>query len=428
MRSLVACEKDGKFANLEVNSTLAAGSFSEADSGLYTRLVYGVLERKITLDYIIDGISDRPCADLDPDVRTALRLGLYQMLYMDRIPDHAAVSESVELVSRNKRGFVNAILRAFLRGGKSVSLPTEGDSAYLLSVKHSFPAELCRLYMDCYGEECAEGILASSNREPPIALRVNTLRSHAVACAERLGGVLSKLAPDVVLTESFSEKVKAGIADGDFFVQDEASRICSALLGARPGETVVDTCACPGGKTFSVALDMGDRGKVYAFDLHKNKLSLIEKGAAKLGIHIIETAENDARDPREELVGKADRVLCDAPCSGLGVIAKKPDIRYKPLDAVSRLPEIQYEVLCGASAYVKEGGVLVYSTCTLNKGENEDVVARFLAANPDFAAENDERFGLKEGMRTFFPHIDGCDGFFIAKMIRRGSGGKEGVL
>ncbi len=412
----MACERDGKFANLEVNAALVSSELTGADGGLYTRLVYGVLERKITLDYIIDGISDRPASTLDRDVLNAIRMGLYQMLWMDRVPDHAAVSESVELVPRAKKSFVNAVLRGFLRNGKQVNYPAEGEMSYLLSVKYSFPEELCRLYMDSYGAECAEGILDASNREPPIALRVNTLRENGAACAERLGGRLSQLAPDVVLTEEFSEAVRSGIAEGDFFVQDEASRICTAVLGAKPGETVIDTCACPGGKTFSAALDMENSGKIYAFDLHKNKLSLIEKGAARLGIGIIETAENDARHPLPELVGKADRVLCDAPCSGLGVIAKKPDIRYKALDAVSRLPEIQYGVLCGASEYVRAGGVLVYSTCTLNKAENEEIVVRFLAEHPDFAPVADDAFGLCEGMRTFFPHTDGCDGFFIAKM------------
>ncbi len=418
MRSLVACEKEGKYSNLEINAALNTAALTEADRGLYTRLVYGVLETKITLDYIIDGISDRPSATLDSDVLTALRLGLYQMRCMDRVPDHAAVSESVALVPRQKRGFVNAVLRTFLRRGKQVVFPAEGDPSYILSVKYSFPEPLCRLYMDCYGAECAEGILEASNREPPIALRVNTLRHTPEACAEDLGGRLSAMAPDIVLVSEFSDKVRAGIGAGNFFVQDEASRIAAAVLGARAGESVADTCACPGGKTFSVALDMENRGRIFAFDLHKSKLSLIEKGAARLGLSVIETAENDARTPIPSLCGKADRVLCDAPCSGLGVIAKKPDIRYKSLDAVRRLPEIQYGVLCGAATYVKAGGVLVYSTCTLNKAENEDIVTKFLAEHPDFVPGTDARFGLTGGMRTFFPHVDGCDGFFIAKMQR----------
>ena len=419
LRSLMACEKDGKFSNLEVNAALASSGLTGADGALYTRLVYGVLERRITLDYIIDGMSTRPSRKMDCDVLTALRIGLYQLIYMDRVPEFAAVSESVEMLPRSKRGFVNAILRTFIRNGRQVVYPTEGSAAYRMSVKYSFPEELCRLYADCYGEACAEGILDSSNREPALSLRVNTLRLTAADCAAELGGVLSSLAPDTVLLDGFSDRVKCGLDAGDFFVQDEASRICTAVLGAKPGETVVDTCACPGGKTFSAALDMKNEGRLFAFDLHKNKLSLIEKGAAKLGIDIIRTGENDARNPVPELVGQADRVLCDAPCSGLGVIAKKPDIRYKPLDAVRKLPEIQYGVLCGAAEYVRDGGVLVYSTCTLNKAENEEIVTKFLAEHGEFAPEADLCFGLADGMRTFFPHTDGCDGFFIAKMRKK---------
>ena len=422
LRSLMACEKEGKYSNLEVNASLVSSGIGGADGALYTRLVYGVLERKITLDYIIDGISSRPVEKLDSDVLNGLRIGLYQLLYMDRVPEFAAVSETVDILPKSKRGIVNAVLRTFLRGGKTVTLPAKDNLPYYFSVKYSFPPELCRLYIDCYGAECAEGILDASNREPDIALRVNTLRHGSANYAEYVGGRQSAIAPDVVLADGFSDRVRDGMERGDFFVQDEASRICTAVLGAKPGETVIDTCACPGGKTFSLALDMENSGILYAFDLHKNKLSLIEKGAEKLGLTMIRTGENDARNPVPELVGTADRVLCDAPCSGLGVIAKKPDIRYKSLDSVGRLPEIQYGVLCGASKYVRPGGVLVYSTCTLNKAENENIAEKFLSENGDFLPEADPVYGLSEnGMRTFFPHTDGCDGFFIAKMRRIGS-------
>jgi 16S rRNA (cytosine967-C5)-methyltransferase len=204
-------------------------------------------------------------------------------------------------------------------------------------------------------------------------------------------------------------------------VQDPASRLCVRALDPRPGETVIDTCAAPGGKSFSAAIDMKNRGSLYSFDLHENKISLIRKTADALGISILTAQAQNAKTPLPSLVGKADRVLCDAPCSGLGVIGKKPDIKYKPLSAVNALPEIQYAILTGASAYVRPGGVLVYSTCTLNPQENEQVVHRFLKANPAFsltAFDLESAGKSSDGMRTFFPHEDGCDGFFIAKMIR----------
>ena len=412
-RSLMGLEKSGRYSNLEVNSAIMHSDLSEADRGLYTRLVYGVTERRITLDYIISEYSSKPTDELDEDVKTALRLGIYQLLWLDRVPDHSAVDESVGLVSRQKRGFVNAVLRSFLRGGKKYSLPDKANYSEYLSVKYSVPTPLVELFMGCAGDEI-EDLLLHMNREPHIGLRVNRLKITADEAARITGGRISEIAPDVVIVDTLDDTVKRGLADGLWFVQDEASRITSAAVGAKSGELVVDTCACPGGKSFSMAIDMENSGKVRSFDLHKNKLSLIVSGAEKLGITIIETAERDARQPLDELIGQADRVLCDAPCSGLGVIAKKPDIRYKNIADVNKLPEIQYGVLCGASKYVKDGGVLVYSTCTINKAENEDVVHRFLKENSDFKLEEDPY--LRGEMRTFMPHRDGCDGFFAAKM------------
>lgn len=411
-RSLVGLERDGRYSNLEVNSALERANLSDADRGLYTRLVYGVTERRITLDYIISQYSSKPADELDPDVRTALRLGIYQLLWMDRIPDHSAVDESVGLVSRQKRGFVNGVLRSFLRAGKGYTLPDEKNYPVYLSVKYSVPAPLAEMFMTCVDD--VEALLEAMNREPHIGLRVNTLKMTADEAANMVDGRKSEIAPDVVITDSLDDKVRSGLAEGVWFVQDEASRITSAAVGAKAGEFVIDTCSCPGGKSFSMAIDMKNEGTVRSYDLHKNKLSLVRSGAEKLGIAIISTEERDARKPDEKYFGKADRVLCDAPCSGLGVIAKKPDIRYKDMGDIERLPEIQYGVLCGAAKYVKDGGVLVYSTCTINKAENEAVVERFLAENTEFSLEENEY--LPGGMRTFMPHIDGCDGFFAARM------------
>jgi len=417
--SLIAAERDGRYSNLEINSAIGRSDMTPADRGLYTRLVYGVIEKKLTLDHIIGQYSRIAAADLDPDVLNALRMGLYQLLWMDRVPDHAAVSETADLVQKSKVGYVNAVLRTFLRAGKTYKMPPETDFYRWCQVKYSVPAETVRFFEESCGIPRAETeeFLAAMNREPHVALRVNRLKLTAEEAAARCGGTVSKTAPDVVLTDSLDDCVKAGLAEGDWFVQDEASRIVSAAVGAVPGEVIVDTCACPGGKSFSIAMDMHNEGTVYSYDLHKNKLSLIEKGAKTLGITVIRTEARDARKPDESLAGKADRVLCDAPCSGLGVIAKKPDIRYKDLEDVKRLPEIQYGILCGASSYVKPGGVLVYSTCTVNREENEAVVDKFLEEHPDFTLEDDGY--LPGGMRTFLPHRDGCDGFFGAKMRRK---------
>ena len=212
------------------------------------------------------------------------------------------------------------------------------------------------------------------------------------------------------------------LTEGKVFVQDEASQLCAEVLGAKEGQTVIDTCSCPGGKSFSVAINMNNIGKVYSFDLHGNKLSLVKKGATKLGIDVIETKEHDGSTFLEELKEKADRVLVDAPCSGLGVIAKKPDLRYKERSAIERLPDIQYKILDASSSYVKSGGVLVYSTCTVNRRENEDVVSRFLAEHKDFEIYDFETSsGIKseKGMLTLYPDLYRTDGFFISRFKRK---------
>lgn len=422
MQSLLACEKCGKYTNLEIDAGIRGAGMSDADKGLYTRLVYGVSERRLTLDYIIDRYArNTKAADMDADIRTALHIGLYQMCFMDRIPEFAAVSESVSLVNRGKGGFVNAILRSFLRDGKKIVYPDkEKDPFRYASIYYSMPVPLVKLFVDSYGWEMAEQILACVNGEPEVYLRCNTERITPEEAAAQTGGVADERFIGMIRVESVTETVRKGLEKGLYFVQDGASRLCTMVLGAMPGERIVDTCACPGGKSFSAALDMQNQGEIHSFDLHGNKLTLIEKTAGRLGLGIIRTGVRDARKPDETLIGKADRVLCDAPCSGLGVIAKKPDIRYKDISDIENLPRIQKEVLHGASQYVRPGGVLVYSTCTLHKKENEEVVNTFLETHPDFKLSPFDRAGVKsEGMLTLFPHIHRTDGFFIARMVRK---------
>jgi len=410
--------KSGKYTNLEVNATLTRADMSAADRGLYTALVYGVCERIITLDKTIAKYSKVPLSKIDPEALAALRMGIYQLSFMDKIPDHAAVDESVTLAGRKAGGFVNALLRSFIRDEKRLPLPKKEDSDYL-SVAYSVPEELSDRFVKWYGREEAERIFASFLENEKITLHVNTLKTNVEDVCKKLSAIPSAIAKDCVCTESF-EGVAEGIEGGLWFVQDEASALCAEVLGAVSGETVIDTCACPGGKSFAVAIGMENTGELYSFDIHDNKLPLIRKGAKKLGIEIIKTNQRDARDPDGELLERADRVLCDAPCSGLGVIGKKPDIKYKDLSQIDNLPAVQYDVLCGAAQYVKNGGVLVYSTCTFNREENFGVCQRFLASHPDFCLEP---FlwakGECSGSLTLMPHKDGTDGFYICKMRKR---------
>lgn len=407
--SALSCEK---YVNLEVQTALKRSSLEGADRALYSAIVYGTVERLKTIDFIISKLSNRPMDELDIETLCAIRIGICQMAFMDRIPNHAAVDESVELAPRKSRGFVNAILRSYLRNKPEMPKKEDGLIKYL-SINYSAPEELCELFVRDWGSE-AEDILAAFLERERLSLHLNTLREDSLCEAKKLGATESELCSGVVNIPSFDGALE-GIEKGLWFVQDEASAYAAEVLGALPGETVIDTCAAPGGKSFAVALAMKNEGKLYSFDLHDNKISLIKKGAEKLGITIIEARAQNAKTPAEELMGKADRVLCDAPCSGLGVIGKKPDIKYKDISSVEGLPKVQAEVLRGAAQYVKQGGVLVYSTCTLNKKENEEVVLDFLSENKEFSLVP---FGETDGMRTMLPHKDKTDGFFIAKLKR----------
>ncbi|MBR6918151.1 MAG: 16S rRNA (cytosine(967)-C(5))-methyltransferase RsmB [Clostridia bacterium] len=418
--SLVSFAKHGKYTNLEVAAKLSKYDFSDADKRLYTTLVYGVAERIPTIDHIVSRLSSRPLDSIDIETLTCLRLGIYQLLYTDRIPDHAAVSETVSLANPRSKGFVNALLRTFLRSGKDVALPDPGTDMYgYLSVRYSCPKELCAFLCGKLGEDRCEKVLSSFLEGRRATVRVNTLKCAAEELTGNVfpRGTVNPLFDDMIDVDSLSG---ADMTDGRWFVQDAASRLAVSALSPLPGETVVDTCAAPGGKSFSASIDMKNEGKVFSFDLHENKTDLIRRGAARLGIDIIDAACRDATKPDPSLTGKADRVICDAPCSGLGVISKKPDIKYKSVEDISRLPDVQIKVLEGASEYVRRGGVIVYSTCTVNPDENEGVVSRFLDKNKDFTLVPFTAGGItsESGMLTLLPYEYGTDGFFISKMTR----------
>lgn len=409
---LVDCEKRGQYPNLALDHALRRAELSPADRGLCTTLVYGVTERRITLDAIIDRLADRT---VEPSVRALLRLGLYQLRYLDRVPAHAAVNETVALAPRRVAGFVNAILRAYgRRAGEFTFAATDAPS---MSVAYSVAEPICAALIAAYGLDRTASILDAFGRIPPLTLRVNTLRTTRDDYLARLQAAGIEATPcatptGIRLAASANPTALPGFAAGDSFVQDEASQRCVASLGAKPGELILDLCACPGAKSFGAAIDMDNTGRVISSDLHENKLSLVRSGAERLGITIIETAARDARVPVDDLLGQADRVICDVPCSGLGVLGKKPDLRYKSLEDAARLPAIQAAILETAARYVKPGGRLVYSTCTILPAENEAVTAPFLAAHPAFAVLDE---------RTLLPDTDGCDGFYFCAMVRRPS-------
>lgn len=427
LRLLGDMERKGQYSNLALDHALQNEPLSPKDKALLTTLFYGVIEKKITLDYYIRALSSRPIETLDAEVLGLVRLGLYQLIFLDRIPAHAAINESVALAGRKRAGFVNAILREYTRRGPDIPLPNkETDPIAYLSVAYSYPQGLCELFCRQYSYEECESLLAAFNRPQPLTLRVNTLRTTREDLLTRLreAGLSAEPcphAPHGIRCAGGAVRDLPGFEEGHFFVQDEASQLCVEALDAREGHTVIDTCSCPGSKSFGIAISMNNNGALHAFDLHQSKLSLVEAGAHRLGIDILRTAARDGRMFVPELEDSAHRILCDVPCSGLGIVAKKPEIRYKNLDDIKNLPDIQLAILENSSRYLRKDGVLVYSTCTLVREENEDNVARFLTRHPDFTL-SPFAFGdlaAKDGMLTLRPDITGTDGFFIAKLVRK---------
>lgn len=425
----ILCEHQaaGKYMNLAL-STHRIDSLSTSERAQLTALVYTTTERRLTYDYYISALSKRESDKIDSYTKNILRLGLCQLLDMRSIPDFAAVNETVKL-ARNpgERSFVNGVLRAAERSKDSLPMPSEEKNyRRYLSVKYSFPLWIVKELDSLYGRTECEEMLRLFNEKKYTDLTVNTLRvtPEKLLSAFSEGNIDGEISADcgisVRLNSSKNPESLPGFGDGWFFVQDRASLVSAMALGANAGELIIDACACPGGKSFATAILTGDRADIRSFDLHPTKLSLIESGAERLGLGSIKVGELDALTPDESLFGLADRVICDVPCSGLGVLGKKPDLRYKsPEDAVS-LPELQYEILCQSAKYLKVGGRLTYSTCTILPRENAEVVRRFLDSHDNFVSEDFAVGDIRSevGMLTMLPTRHSTDGFFVAAIRR----------
>lgn len=426
---LLKIEKDKAYSSFSVAQTLKNAFVEDSrELSLAVSLVYGVLEHKITLDYNLSLYLTSPLRKLRPDVLAVLRTGALQILYMDKIPVSAAVNESVKLVKKKgcsfASGMVNAVLRKVSANG--LCLPDENDKTKYLSVKYSFPEELVKHYTLQYGEDKAEQIMSASAGRRPIFVRVNTLKTNTEALNEILNneGIRSEICLEIenclIVTDTGDITKLSAFREGLFHVQDLSSQLCCKLLGAKPYDTVVDCCAAPGGKTFTSVQYTGDTGSFYSADIHPHKIDLIENGAQRLGIKSVKAVCCDAKKLNAH-IHNADKVLCDVPCSGLGVVGRKPEIRYKALSEFVGLPREQYDILNSCSEMVREGGTLVYSTCTLNRHENDEVCDRFLSEHKDFVLCGDEEYKAlcPDGKYiTVFPTENGGDGFFIAKFYR----------
>lgn len=419
-------ELSGKYVNLSLSSH-QADKLSGDERRFLTVLLYTTVERKITYDYYIGAISGRSLDKIDITTLNILRMGMCQIVHIDSVPDHAAVNETVAL-GRNpgEKSFINAVLRKAVKlkeEGKMPLPPREKKASRYLSVAYSFPLWLVKHFISLYGEEDTEKLLLRYNTARYTDLTVNMTKTDKQTLVESLKAQgyspVSHIDSDmsIRLYESVNPRLLPGFDEGHFFVQDAACVVSTEALGVRDGDRIVDVCACPGGKSFAAAM-LTPSGSVSSFDLHESKLSLIVDGAKRLGLSNVTADVLDAVYPREELFGSFDKVICDVPCSGLGVLAKKPDIRHRDNQSLQNLPELQYSILEASSKYLTDEGTIIYSTCTLNPEENERVVERFLKEHNQFKRED---FSLgdiasTDGMLTLLPHVHGTDGFFIAKI------------
>lgn len=415
--TLMDVESKKAYSNLALNHQVA---ITRPNSQAFVReIVYGVLENKLTLDYYIDILVKDGIKSLRNQELTILRMGIYQLGYMDSVPEYAAVNESVTLAKRycrTKAGLVNGVLREYHNKRLQLRLPDrDEDETRYLSVKYSYAPWIIETWREFYDIDFLEELLAAGNETPPNTVRLNWLKVMKPDLMKKLRekgfevveGEISRNAIHVKGSQLLdTELYKMGM----FTPQDESSMLVAEKLDPKHGETVMDVCAAPGGKTTAIAERMNNTGRIIASDIYRRKLDLIDREAKRLGITNIETRSWDATRVDSSMLQRADRVLVDVPCSGLGVVRRKPEIKYKEKTSeMELLPKKQLAILSASSSYVKPGGTLVYSTCTINREENEKVTEAFLKKNPGF--KQVERIQL-------LPNVDGTDGFYICVMKR----------
>ncbi|HEX3015028.1 MAG TPA: 16S rRNA (cytosine(967)-C(5))-methyltransferase RsmB [Desulfobacteria bacterium] len=431
------------FANLALQQALRE-NLSAADRGLVTEIVYGTLKQRLALDWHLQSFLSKPLKALPPQAQNILRIGAYQLLYLDKVPARAAINEAVNSAKskglNGLSGVINGVLRNLERNKQTLKWPSkEAEPAKYLSVAYSHPLWMVERWLKRWNFAAVEALCQANNEPAPTWLRTNTLRINRDDLAARLraAGVdatCSSRVPEGILISHFSavEKLEP-FQQGLCTVQDESSMLVAHVLGPEDGETIIDACSAPGGKTSHIAQLMQDRGTIRAFEIHPHKLQLVEGLCRRLGIDCVTVRAGDATRLSELVSAPVDRVLVDAPCSGLGVLRRKPDARWKKNpEIIEELRVLQLPILAEAAKVVKPGGTLVYSTCTIEPEENFEVVKAFRRTHPEFQAvdlnpvlpfelkrREDQRMAAK-GYIQFLPHIHGMDGFFIARMQRSG--------
>lgn len=425
LSALIATRRQDAWSDGILKQYIARDGLDRRDAAFCSSLCYGVLQNRMLLDFYLSHFLRCKLRELQPVVLDILRLGAYQLVFLDRVPASAAVNEAVEqcktYANRSAAGLVNGVLRAMARAEK---LPEPDD----LATRYSHPDALVALLRESVGEALLEPLLQSDNLPAPTVLQLNPLFDGQDETLRELCEADVSLTPHPWLDGCYLAKGTGDLArlpafcDGRIFVQDAAARLAAMAAGLDAGMHVLDACAAPGGKSFAAAMQMHNQGSILSCDIHAHKLQLIEKGAERLGIGCITTHLQSASVRDDALVGAFDAVIADVPCSGLGVIRKKPDIRYKELSQTEKLPALQGAILDNVCDYVRVGGVLLYSTCTVLRRENQDAARAFLARHPNFRLEPfavPAGAGLEnDGMLTLLTCVHDTDGFFICKMRR----------
>lgn len=438
---LTRVDQEQAYSNLLLNRSLEKSELSRQEVGLATELVYGTIQRLNTIDYFLGRFLAKGVGKLQPWVRALLRLSFYQLYYLDRVPDHAVVSEAVTIAKRRGHqgisGMVNGVLRNVIRQRAELTIPTELTESARIALEHSHPEWLVKSWIARYGAETTAAMCAANNAPPKISVRVNQIRGSREQLLDKLreSGLhaeASTVSPSgIVLEQSGNMAHTDWFKQGLISIQDESSMLVAEVVDPKPGMMVLDCCAAPGGKTAHLAEKMGDQGTVWANDVHAHKEELVKGQASRLGLSIVHTRTGDAAELSSHFpVQSFDRILLDAPCSGLGVIRRKPDLKWVKQESLFReIADTQLKLLQSVAKLLKPDGILVYSTCTLEYTENEGVVQAFLEQNPEFAPDVQMASLLPDAVQQasetmpgtvqILPHVFGSDGFFISRLRRR---------
>lgn len=429
---LLDIEKNKNYSNMAINKHFKDVKLSNQDRGLATEIVYGVVENKYYIDYMIDKLSKVKTNKMEIYVKTLLRMGIYQIMFLNSISDYAAVNETVNLAKKKNSkvsGFINGILRNVIRQKETIGEIKVKDDVDYLAIKYSYDKWMIRNWMIHFGKEFTEELLEANSQKPSIYLRTNTLkitREELIDKLEKQNIKASKVnvVDEAIRVENLKDIENNSIyKEGLFTIQDISSMLVGKVMNPKENSLVLDVCSAPGGKTTHMATLMNNTGQVVSRDIYDHKLKLIKASCKRLGLNNVEVEEYDGLSLDKESIGKFDNVLADVPCSGLGIIRRKPEIKYKEKEEFRSLPPIQKKILENASKYVKKGGTLIYSTCTIQDSENIDVVNEFLQKNKNFelAPISEVKVDLdnqEKGYMKIYPNMHDMDGFFIAKLIR----------